>query len=53
MNRVFLTSLALGAALFMVAAHADDYVLTLKDHQFAPKELTIPAGQKVKIIINT
>ena len=51
MNRFFTTSMALGTALFMAAAQADDYVLTLKNHQFSPKELTIPAGQKVKIIV--
>lgn len=38
-------------ALFSVAARAEDYVITLKDHQFAPQELTVPAGQKVKIIV--
>ena len=36
---------------FSTGAHAQDYVLTLKDHQFAPKELNIPAGQKVKITV--
>ena len=32
-------------------ARAEDYVLTLKNHQFSPKELLIPAGQKVKITV--
>ena len=32
-------------------ARAQDYILTLKDHQFSPKELTIPAGQKIKITV--
>jgi hypothetical protein len=32
-------------------AYAEDYVLTLKDHQFSPRELTVPANQKVKIIV--
>jgi plastocyanin len=41
-----------GATLAMTgAAHADDYVLTLKDHQFTPANLQIPADQKVKIIV--
>ncbi len=35
----------------MAVAHADDYVLTLKDHQFSPKELTIPANEKIKITV--
>lgn len=33
------------------AAHAEDFVLTIKDHQFSPKELTVPAGQKIKLVI--
>ena len=41
-------SLALGCA---TAAHADDYLLVLKNNQFVPRELTIPAGQKVKIVV--
>ena len=32
-------------------ARADDYVLTLKDHQFSPKELAIPANQKIKLTV--
>jgi hypothetical protein len=47
-------SLLLSTAIllsFMAIAHADDYVLTLKDHQFSPKELTIPVNEKVKIIV--
>lgn len=45
------TALALTALIFATAAHAEDYVLTLKDQQFTPKELHIPAGQKVKLIV--
>lgn len=36
---------------FPAVAYADDYVLTLKDHQFTPKELVLPANQKVKLIV--
>lgn len=36
---------------FSINAHAQDYVLIIKDHQFSPKELTIPAGQKLKITV--
>jgi len=28
------------------------YELTLKDHRFIPEELTIPAGEKVKLIVH-
>ncbi|MDP9126749.1 MAG: cupredoxin domain-containing protein [Pseudomonadota bacterium] len=32
-------------------ARAEDYVLTVRDHQFMPPVLTIPANQKVKITV--
>ena len=28
-----------------------DYVLVIKDHQFQPAELSVPAGKKVKLVI--
>lgn len=37
--------------LFSAAASAEDYVLTLKDHQFAPIDLTIPANEKIKLTV--
>ena len=33
------------------AMGAEDYVLVLKDHKFAPAELVLPANTKVKIIV--
>jgi plastocyanin len=30
---------------------ADAYTLTIKDHQFDPTELKVPAGQKIKLIV--
>jgi hypothetical protein len=39
--------LALGAA----TAHADDYVLTIKDHKFTPTEIKVPANQRVVITV--
>ncbi len=42
------TILALGFAL---PAHAEDYTLTLKGHQFTPSELSIPANTKVTITV--
>jgi plastocyanin len=29
----------------------DDYTLTIKDHQFVPAELKVPAGQKIKLVV--
>jgi len=44
--------LAVAASLLLpAAAHAQDYVLTLKDHTFTPAELTLPANQKIKITV--
>jgi hypothetical protein len=37
--------------LFASSSYAEDYVLTIKDHQFSPRQLEIPAGQKVKITV--
>ncbi len=37
--------------LFALPAHADDYVITLKDHAFSPAELVVPAGQKIKLTV--
>ncbi|HUY02382.1 MAG TPA: cupredoxin domain-containing protein [Rhodocyclaceae bacterium] len=52
MTRYLLYSVALPAFfLFSVAVHAEDYVLTLRNNQFSPKSLTIPANQKIKIIL--
>lgn len=36
---------------FSTSARADDYVLTIKNHEFSPKELTLPAGQKIRLIV--
>ena len=41
------------AALPTLAFAADQEItLTIKDHQFSPAEVRIPAGQKVKLIID-
>ena len=41
------------AALALVSANLnaaqDEFILTIKDHAFTPKELKIPAGRKVKL----
>ena len=52
-----MTPLATSAVVLSVslllggAAHAEDYLLTIKNHQFVPKELLLPAGQRVKILV--
>jgi len=41
-----LAGLALGAS-----AQAEDYVITIKDHQFSPTKLTVPAGQRIQLVV--
>lgn len=42
----------MAAAVFSAqTALAAEYTIILKDHQFSPAELVIPAGQKVKITV--
>ena len=47
------------ALLFpLLAVHAtenkavNDYVIVIKDHKFSPETLTVPANQKVKLVID-
>jgi plastocyanin len=41
--------------LSLAAAHAfaaaDEFTLTIKNHVFEPKELKLPAGKKVKVLV--
>ena len=37
--------------LLPLSAHSADYMLTIKDHQFQPAELTVPSGTKIKVQI--
>lgn len=32
--------------------HAEDYVLTIKNHRFEPAELTVPADERVELTID-
>src|SRR5690348_6477406 len=47
--RPLLLSSALAVSSWAMAADTPEFVLTIKDHTFSPSEITIPAGQKVKI----
>ncbi len=47
-----LLSTALLALLPAFAMAADnEFAITIKDHKFSPSEIRVPAGQKVKLII--
>lgn len=47
-------ALLLSASVSAIAAEpaSDEFKLTIKDHVFTPSELVIPAGKKVKIIVD-
>ena len=47
--RLLLLWSALAVPSLAVAAEMPEFTLTIKDHAFSPSELTIPAGQKVRI----
>ncbi len=54
--KFFKSALLAGAALFLCgmpsAKAADEFTLIIKDHKFVPETLEIPAGEKVKIVID-
>lgn len=51
----FLLTVSLFSSLLLATglaqAQADEIVLTIKNHTFSPKEVKIPAGKKVKLIV--
>lgn len=47
----YLLALALSLPIAAIAADAD-FTLVIKDHRFQPAELTIPAGKKIKLIVD-
>ena len=49
MNKLFLMLLFLPVCAI---AAEPDYVLVIKDHVFTPTEITIPAGKKIKLIVD-
>ncbi|MBS0543314.1 MAG: cupredoxin domain-containing protein [Proteobacteria bacterium] len=48
MSRLLLALLALPA---LAVAAPPEISLTIKDHRFLPEEVRVPAGQKVKLVI--
>jgi plastocyanin len=50
MRRLILAALLLAAALPALAADPQ-IVISLRDHQFVPSEVPVPAGVKVELII--
>jgi len=46
-----LLSLALVPACVSALAASDEFTLTIKNHTFEPKELKLPAGKKIKLLV--
>jgi len=46
------TLAALMLALALPATAAESYELSIRNHRFEPTSLTIPAGVKVKLVVN-
>ncbi|MCE3255411.1 MAG: hypothetical protein K0R25_905 [Rickettsiaceae bacterium] len=52
MKKIFLiTAITLSFASFAAMADVQEYKIVLKDHKFTPQNLAVPAGKKVKLII--
>lgn len=50
-NSIIALTLALAVAL-PAMAETEEYVLVIKNHRFEPSEMTLPAGQRVKLTIH-
>ena len=50
MKRVF-AALLMSASLGALAAGEPEFKLTIENHKFTPDTLTVPVGQKVKLVI--
>lgn len=44
--------LLLSATGIAGAADAPEYTLVIKNHRFTPAEITVPAGKKVKLVVD-
>lgn len=49
--RKLISILLISIAIPVFAAEVPQYELVIKEHRFQPAELTIPANQKVKLIV--
>ena len=41
----------LGLSPLLAFAADNEFTITIKDHKFSPSEIRVPAGQKVKLIV--
>jgi len=48
---LFFSLFAFGVTSSGLAAEVKEYKIVIKDHKFSPQNLDIPAGQKVKLVV--
>ncbi len=48
MKKILIATLLFPLTTFAAEA---DYILVIKDHRFTPSELIIPAGKKIKLLV--
>jgi len=48
---LFATAFSLLAATSALAAEVDEFKLVIQDHVFQPAELVVPAGKKIKLVV--
>lgn len=49
---VLASAMLLASFVMPAAAMAAEYTLVIKNHRFEPSELTVPAGKRVKLVID-
>jgi hypothetical protein len=50
--RIVVAAFALLGATAVLAAAEPEFAITLRNHQFTPAEINVPAGVKVKLVID-
>ena len=50
--RIVVAAFALLGATAVLAASEPEFAITLRDHQFTPAEINVPAGVKVKLVVD-
>lgn len=49
---LFAGALSLAVSFLPAVASAAEFTLVIKDHRFHPAQLTVPAGERVKLLID-
>ena len=49
--RTIMLAICLALAPLTRAADEPTFELTVKDHKFTPSEITVPSGQKIKLVV--